>query len=213
MHVVTGLAVAGPGLPWWSAVFLGRSVHHRIAVGGQYAPLVAGAPWRLCTSVVLHVDALHLAMNASAVVALGQLLEPRIGGLRFAAWLFGSGFVAAVASHLFGVVSTDGASGGAFGLLGAAVVLGWRWRPRLSDEDRFVFGPLLLGFLAVNLALTALVPAINAVAHVAGLVAGLAVGAVAERGAAVDRGLRVAEAMVVGGFLGACAFGFVACWT
>ncbi|MEQ1507914.1 MAG: rhomboid family intramembrane serine protease, partial [Myxococcota bacterium] len=83
-------------------MFGSRSVAHRIAVGGQYRPLVGVDPWRLCTTVLLHVDLVHLGLNVAAVWSLGALLEPRIGGLRVVAWTALAGVAVAAASQLAG---------------------------------------------------------------------------------------------------------------
>lgn len=203
VHVATAIAVARPGLPLWGALLLPRSLQHRVLAGGQYAPLVGSEPWRLCTSVLLHADALHLTLNAAALIALGQILEPRVGGVRWLAWLTGGGVAGALLSHAVGVRLSDGASGGAFALMGAALVLGWRWRPSLSEDDRWLFGPLLGGFLVLNLVVTALVPQINAAAHLGGLLAGALFALVADL-----PGARQVEAIGLGLFAGACAFGW-----
>jgi membrane associated rhomboid family serine protease len=203
VHVITAAVVVRPGLPLWQALLLSRSVRHRIAVGGQWGPLVLEEPWRLCTTVLLHVDALHLTLNVLALLGLGQLLEPRIGGVRMASWAALGGFAGALASHLVGIRQSDGASGAAFALLGAALVVGYKHRPTLSADDRFLWGPGLGAFLGLNLVLSVIVPSINAVAHVGGLLAGFVLAALPER-PLVD----MLEALALGVFLGACAYGW-----
>jgi rhomboid protease GluP len=203
VHVVTALVVVRPGLPPWRVLLLPRSVAHRIAVGSQYAPLVEADPWRLCTSVLLHVDALHLFLNVTALLALGRLLEPRIGGIRWLAWLAIGGVGGSVTSLLVGVRQTDGASGAAFALLGAALVLGLRWRPTLSEDDKRLYGPVLGGFLLLNLVSSFVVPSINAAAHLGGLFTGLVLGGLPEH-----RAIRPFEAFALGLFVGACVFGW-----
>lgn len=203
MHIVSALIVVRPGLPWWRVLLFPRSVHHRIAVGGQFAPRIEAEPWRLCTTVLLHVDALHLLLNAIAIVALGQLLEHRVGSLRFTAWAAIGGVIGAVSSHLAGIRQSDGASGAAFALLGAAIIVGIRSRRSMSSDDRFLFGPVLGVFLLLNLLLSVLVPSINAVAHVGGLAAGVLLASLPEHVL-----VRRTEALLLGVFLGACAFGW-----
>jgi rhomboid protease GluP len=204
VHVATAWAVARPGLPLWRALLLPRGLQHRVLVGGQYSPLVAGEPWRLCTTVLLHVDVLHLAFNVAALVSLGWLLEPRVGSVRWLAWLAIGGFAGALVSHLAGVRQSDGASGGAFALLAGALVLGWRWRAALSPDDRWLFGPVLGGFLALNLAVTFVMPQINAAAHLGGLGAGVLLALASEL-----PGMRALEGLLLGAFVGACAFGWI----
>lgn len=208
VHVASGLVGRASGLSWAAALLWPRNVHFRILVGGQYVSRVPDEPWRLCTSVLLHVDGLHLALNVLSVLVLGNLLELRIGSARWAAWFAIGGVAGSVVSQLAGVRASDGASGGAYALLGAAVVLGLRWRSTLSPDDRTVFGPVLWGLLAVNLLLTALVPVINAAAHIGGLVAGGLLALACDRGAS-DAWLRRAEALALGLFLGTCAYGWM----
>lgn len=182
-----GLAAvhAASGLWMWSsgdaglleAVAGGRSIPFRVAVGGQYGPLVRGGEWwRLCTSVLLHADGLHLLVNGVALVALGRLLEPWVGSVRWLAWFALGGLGGSLLSHASGVLQSDGASGGAFALLGAAVVLGWRSRAQLEPEDRRLYGPILWGFLILNLVLSLVLPFVDAAGHVGGLMVGLLAG-------------------------------------
>ncbi|HHO49832.1 MAG TPA: rhomboid family intramembrane serine protease [Deltaproteobacteria bacterium] len=207
VHLVSG------GGAWWGRrrldlldVWLfSRPPGIRIAVGGQHARLVEdGALWRLATSVMLHVDALHLLLNTVALASLGRLLEPWIGGVRLWAWFALGGLGGSVLSQLAGVRQSDGASGGAFALLGAAIVLGWRWRERLGPEDRRLMGPVLWAFLGLNLIASLLVPAVDAAGHVGGLLVGLAVAWIP-----VHPAVRAAEILVIGGFIGACAYGWI----
>lgn len=214
VHLLTGYA-------WWHAgnthgfgAWLGgRGVRFRVAVGGQYRPLVAsGQDWRLLTSVLLHGGALHLAVNAVALLALGRLVEPWVGSRRFLAWFLLGGAAGSVASQLAQVSRSDGASGGAFALLGAALVLGWRVRARLDDEDRRLLGPVLAAFLVLNVVLSFALPFIDAAGHLGGLAAGLGLAAfVRVDGVPPWRGGRVAsvaEWMLVGGYLAVCAWGW-----
>lgn len=203
VHAATAVAVARPGLPLWRALLMPRSVHHRVAVGGQWAPRIDEDPWRLCTTVLLHVDALHLALNVLAIFALGQMIEHRIGALRLSAWAAVGGFAGAAASHLVGIRQSDGASGAAFALLGAAILVGIRQRDTLPAEERFLLGPVLGVFLLLNLLLSVMVPSINAVAHVGGLMTGVLLASLPDH-----RLVRAAEALLLGMFLGACLFGW-----
>ena len=205
VHLVSALiawrrGLAGP----LEALLLDRSVRTRIAVGGQDRAMVDdGEIWRLATSVLLHADALHLLLNALALLALGRILEPWVGSVRLLSWFVLGGVGGSIVSQLSGVRQSDGASGGAFALLGAAVVLGWRWRARLDAEDRRMLGPVLWGFLALNLVLSFALPFVDAAGHVGGLLVGLGV-AWLPRSRPLDR----MDAGVVGLFLGACAYGW-----
>jgi membrane associated rhomboid family serine protease len=182
-HVGTALFQWAVGYePLLPALLLGRSMRYRVAVGGQLHALVAdGEIWRLWTSSLLHGDGLHLAVNAVAIGTLGRLLEPWIGGLRLLGWFFLGALGGAALSQLVGIVQSDGASGGAFALLGALMVVAWKRRATLDEHDRRLFGPVLGGFLALNLVLSFVLPFVNAAGHVGGLIAGLGLGLLWDR--------------------------------
>jgi membrane associated rhomboid family serine protease len=125
-----------------------------------------GEWWRLLTSGFLHADPLHLIFNMVGIYFLGQLLEPALGAVRFAALYLGSLLVGS-----FGVLllspeaSTIGASGAVFGLLGGAFIL---MRQRGIDPMRSFIGPILL----LNILFT-FRPGISIGAHLGGLLGGV----------------------------------------
>jgi rhomboid protease GluP len=162
------------------AMFLERSLRFRVTAGGQYGPLVDdGQLWRLVRSVGLHADGLHLLVNAVALIVLGRLLEPWVGPVRTLWWFAIAGVGGSITSHLAGLTQSDGASGGAFGLLGAMIVLGWRNRARLDPEDRPIVTRWLPAFLVLNIAVSLVLPFVDAVGHLGGLGVGVIVGSLA----------------------------------
>lgn len=164
------------GLP--DALIFGRSLRFRSAVGAQMRGLVAeGEVFRLWTSLFTHASVAHLATNAIAVATLGRALEPWIGAPRFIGWFVVGGLAGAGLTHLVGILASDGASGGAFALMGALAVLAWRRRERMNADDRRALGPYLWGFIALNLVLSFALPFVNAAGHLGGLIAGLVLGA------------------------------------
>ena len=83
-----------------------------------------GEVWRLVTSGFLHYGPFHLAANMLGLYILGSMLEPSLGRLRFGIVYFVSLLAGAFgALALTEVGFTAGASGGVFGLMGAAVVI------------------------------------------------------------------------------------------
>jgi len=155
-------------------LLLDRASLFRRSVGGQTLRAVeSGEVWRLASSVLLHVDVWHLGFNVLALWALGRMLEPIVGSRRMIAWCALGGVSGSLASHYAGVLRSDGASGAAFALLGAAVVVGWRHRQEWQGWDRRLFGEALWVLVILNLVLGVLVPSVDGVAHVGGLVAGL----------------------------------------
>jgi membrane associated rhomboid family serine protease len=80
--------------------------------------------WRLVTAGFLHQNLLHILLNMYLLYVLGQLLEPAVGRVRFIV-IYGVALLAGSCGSLVGVdpqISTVGASGAVFGLMGAAVV-------------------------------------------------------------------------------------------
>jgi MYXO-CTERM domain-containing protein len=142
-------------------------------LGALNAPAIAqsGQWWRLFTVMVLHAGLIHYLFNSYALYAFGPVLEQALGGPRFLALYVGSGFVGSAASFaLHHTVLSVGASGAIFGLLGALVAFFWRRRRSIGAAP---FQNLLV-ILALNLFLTFRLSVIDSLAHVGGLVAGMA---------------------------------------
>lgn len=183
-HVVGGLQQVSAGFETvGSALIWSRTDRLRLALGGQdYAMIWEGDAHQLWTSVLVHTDLLHLITNVVAIYALGRLLEPILGWRKIWSWFWIGGVLASLTSWGAGVPQSDGASGGAFALLGAATVIGGDLRKDLIPEDARLVGPILWGFLVLNLVLSAVLPFIDLVAHLAGLMAGfLLAGAIGRR--------------------------------
>jgi len=134
--------------------------------------LDAGELWRLVSCVFLHGDGLHMLLNGLALVALGRLCEALYGPARFL-WLFLlSGVCGAGFSWLGGNTTSVGASGGIFGLMGAAMIFGWRYRARLPEPMSHFLRRSLLPWVILNLAIGLFIPFIDNLGHVGGLVGG-----------------------------------------
>src|SRR4051812_24096164 len=94
-----------------------------VARGDLFGPSISinHEYYRLITSGFLHAGFLHIGFNMYLLWILGQLLEPAIGGVRFAAI-----YVTSLLAGSFGALLVDpnvhspGASGAGFGLMGAA---------------------------------------------------------------------------------------------
>lgn len=83
--------------------------------------------YRFLTSIYLHGDISHIAMNMLALVAAGRLVESYLGSLKTMTIYFVSGFGGSILSLLFhnaeDNVYSIGASGAIFGLLVAAAII------------------------------------------------------------------------------------------
>lgn len=178
MHVATALYRWFRGYDSvWAGLVPARSTPFRVDVGGQIDLLVdTGHLYRLATSTLLHGDLLHLLFNVVAIIAVGRIVEPWIGPLRLLGVFALGGVVASVGSHLTGVVQSDGASGGAYALLGLVLVVGLRLRRDLSRDDRWILGPVLWLFTGLNVLVSFALPFIDVAGHLFGLGLGLLLG-------------------------------------
>src|SRR5947207_1681139 len=95
--------------------------------------------WRVLTAGFLHYDVTHFALNTLLLLLVGPVVERRAGTASLLL-IFLGGSVASCAGILFkhqlwpSHGASIGASGGLFGLLGAALVLVYR----LPSQRRFV---------------------------------------------------------------------------
>ncbi|MGH8613285.1 MAG: rhomboid family intramembrane serine protease [Gammaproteobacteria bacterium] len=143
-------------------------------MGANAPSLVHDGQWfRLVAANFLHANALHLIVNALALLSLGALLERLMGWQRFFSVYMCSAIGGALASTLTGkALFSVGASTALFGLLGALGVLNWRFRRKLPGG---FYQPLRwwLFIIGINLALPLLMPQIDMAAHTGGLAVGV----------------------------------------
>lgn len=134
---------------------------------------VGGEPWRIISSMFLHIGVVHLFVNMYSLYFLGSILEPRIGVSRFLLLYFFCGTAAAIASLIFNVYTISaGASGALFGLygylLGAEVIGSYNDRQRLLTVlVNFII------FIGVSAFFITLFP-VDLAGHIGGCVAGFA---------------------------------------
>jgi len=151
-----------------------------ITLGGSFPPLtLAGEPWRLVSSMFLHAGLVHIALNMVCLYQ-GRLVESFFGPAGFLTLYLVAGLVGSTASLLRGGDPTVsiGASGAVFGVFGAFAVIVWRARHRL---ERSIFSEQMwsLGrFFALNLVIGLMIPQIDMLAHLGGIVGGAACAAV-----------------------------------
>jgi membrane associated rhomboid family serine protease len=125
-----------------------------------------GDYWRLLTAGFLHASFFHLFFNMFALWILGQLLEPAIGSVRFGLIYFVSILAGSFGALLASPETfTVGASGGIFGLMGAAVIV-MRNRGINPLESGLVL------WLGLNLLLTFTISNISIGGHIGGLIGG-----------------------------------------
>jgi membrane associated rhomboid family serine protease len=155
-----------PFYPEWenALMIFGARSALEITESGQY--------YRLLSCVFLHADILHLALNMVALFGLGRLCEATYGKARFLWLVVFSGLCGSILSLKGGVGLSVGASGSIFGLLGAGVVFGFRYRKELPSPLKAIFGRGLLPWVLLNIVIGLNVPKIDNLGHMGGLAGG-----------------------------------------
>jgi membrane associated rhomboid family serine protease len=163
-----------------SSLFNVNSARKLFDLGAMVPVAVAnGQYWRLVTVMFLHAGLIHLLFNMYALYLFGTVIERAFGTRQFLILYFLSGFLASVASYLFGppLAPAVGASGAVFGLLGAWVAYNFRRRDTAFGAYQLRWALLMIG---LNLVIGFSLAGIDNAAHIGGLVAGVACGAVLE---------------------------------
>lgn len=196
---VLEVVVGGP-----QSLLNGPNFRRLIDLGALQPFLIAdGQYWRLFSAMFLHAGLLHIGFNAYALWLFGSMIETNLGRTQMVLVYVVSGFLASAASYAFGPAETVGvgASGAIFGIFGAFIAYNYRRRhlALASANLRWAATLLLLNlFLAFGFG-----GRIDWRAHLGGLIAGLAAGAVAE-----GWGPRSQRRLVqVGGFVALVALG------
>src|SRR6267142_5236367 len=126
-----------------------------LVYGAKATPLILdrGETWRLFAANLLHKDPLHLAFNAFALWNVGGAVERAVRPADYLALLIFTALGTTLMSALGADSISLGASGMAFGILGAAVTFGWRRGVRGSLRSYFGLRivPWLLALFAAGL--------------------------------------------------------------
>ena len=161
-----------------------------------------GQFWRLFTAMFLHVGLLHVALNAYFFWLFGRMVEASFGRTWMVLIYVVAGFLASVASYAFGPVTTlaVGASGAISGVFGAFIAYNYRRRQHAMNAANL---RLALTVIVLNALIAIGYSSIDWRAHVGGLVAGFALGYLADssgpaRQRAVVRFAGVATLVVIG---------------
>jgi membrane associated rhomboid family serine protease len=152
-----------------NTIFLHGSLFASLSYNGTSAPVgvAHGEWWRLVTSMFLHANFIHIAMNMYSLYFAGTILEQVIGRWRFALLYFAAGIAGSAGALVWSPnVPSLGASGAIFGILGALFVL--ERRRHIST------GGQIAGLIVLNLVITfAFSSYISVGAHVGGLIGGV----------------------------------------
>ena len=203
--VFVGMVVAGVPIEGNPTV---EQLLHWGANAGPYT--LNGQWWRLLTSVFVHIGIIHIGFNMWCLWSLGALCESLYGSWTFGAVYLICGVAGSVASVAWRPIGLSaGASGAIFGIAGALIAsyyLGEFSMPRFA-----IAGQLrsLLLFAGYNLLFGAISGRTDNAAHIGGLVAGLALGALIARVAPNENDsarrlavLALVAALVVAAFVG-----------
>ncbi|MEB3329957.1 MAG: rhomboid family intramembrane serine protease [Candidatus Sericytochromatia bacterium] len=178
-HVWAALQHTSPGALLW--------------LGATMRPLVEqGEVWRLLAANYLHAGFLHLFVNAYSLHAIGPSLEKVFGAPKFlAVWVVAGGAGATASVVLNQHALSVGASGALFGLLGAMLVLGTVFRGVIPRYQMRTMRDVSLITLGINVILGATIPHIDNMAHLGGLLGGMAAAALLGPDPALLPGRRV----------------------
>jgi membrane associated rhomboid family serine protease len=135
-----------------------------------------GEYWRLVTVTLLHAGLIHLAFNMYALYLVGPIVERQYGPAWFLAFYLLCAAGGSVATFVLGPGRLGvGASGAIFGLFGILMAASRTHQPVLDREARRIV-PQLGSIVLINLILGFVIPNIDNLAHVGGLVTGLWLG-------------------------------------
>ena len=131
-----------------------------------------GEFWRIATYSFLHFNWLHLALNVGLLWWIGRIVEQQVGLGRGSLIYFVSVVCSAVLILLWHNMhpkegATVGASGGVFGLFGAAVIILYR-QNKGERFRRWLWLALAVGFGV------SLLPNISMAGHIGGMLGGAA---------------------------------------
>lgn len=127
-----------------------------------------GEIWRFITSVFVHADIMHLAMNGYALWIYGASVEKYLGHGKFALLYALSGLMGGLFSLAFSSGYGVGASGAIYGLLGATIII-LLCQNRLSKKSILINLIIYIAFSIVY----SFNSSIGHFAHLGGLVGGI----------------------------------------
>jgi rhomboid protease GluP len=146
--------------------------------GGDHGPLALGSePWRLLTSAFVHVGIIHLVLNMWCLWQLGRMAEGIFGRAGLLAIYAQTAVSASLLAVWWGPLRTGaGASGAIFGIAGAVISALYVGNLPVPREHAKKTLQSLVAFAAYNL-MIGLAGNISNMAHLGGLLGGLAIGA------------------------------------
>ena len=133
--------------------------------------VLEGEYWRMLTATVLHGGFDHLIGNCAALYILGMAGEHALGAWRVLVIYVASGLAGSVASVLTGPGPSVGASGAICGLMGAVVLILYRYRRAYHVRNKEI-ALALAAWAVYTILMGAIEPRIDNWAHLGGLIGG-----------------------------------------
>jgi membrane associated rhomboid family serine protease len=135
----------------------------------------------LATSMFLHADIIHLAMNMFFLLVSGDAVERELGNARFLGLYFACGIIAGLFHSYLNsasTVPTIGASGAIFGVLAAfAILFPFRWLLKLFGFIPIPMPAILFVFITIitetAYVSSGIIESVAHTAHVGGFLAGV----------------------------------------
>lgn len=128
--------------------------------------------WRLFTSMFMHADGIHLAMNMLALYLLGQSVEPLFPrAIYLVLYLIAGLFGGLVSIYFHPTTPGLGASGAIFGLFGVMVGFAILYRNQMGPGFQHFMKQIGV-LLGINLLFGLFVPSVDLSAHIGGLIVG-----------------------------------------
>ncbi|MBN2878019.1 MAG: rhomboid family intramembrane serine protease [Clostridia bacterium] len=134
----------------------------------------SGEVWRLMTSVFLHLDIRHIGFNMIALYIWGKHAEALYGRKNYLFIYLLAGLLGSLGSYAFSSANGLGASGAIYGILGAIFYV------YLYNKQFFlhVFSKQIFILAAISLGYGFILPNIDNMAHLFGLVGGFLAAAI-----------------------------------
>ena len=153
-------------------ILMGGSTDGRVllAFGANLGLLVKrGEIYRLLTCAFVHIGIIHLVVNMYSLYVVGSQVENFYGKIKYLLIYL----ISAICGSILSIGFTDnvisaGASGAIFGLLGAILYFGIKYRTYLGQTVKSQVIPIIL----INLIIGFTTPGIDNAAHIGGLIGG-----------------------------------------
>ena len=140
-----------------------------IHYGSTYNPLIiAGEYWRLFAAAFMHLDLTHLLFNAMFIYRFGGMIENIFGKWRLIAIILTSALISSLFGFAFSTNFSLGASGVAYGFIGASVFLAFEMRKTFMP----ILKQVILPMLVISTVFSMFMPNIDHYGHLGGFIGG-----------------------------------------